>query len=42
MSEREQYIILKKSFSVNVLPEFSEAIASSKSVSGTQVFAQTL
>ena len=34
LEDRERYIITKKNFSVNVIPQFAEAVAKSKSVSG--------
>ena len=36
MSEREKSIVMQKSFSVQVLPEFSEAFKTSKSVSSKE------
>ena len=37
MDEREKFMVNKKSFSVDVLPEFSPAFESSKSVSGIRL-----
>ena len=34
LEDRERYIITKKNFNVNVIPQFAEAVAKSKSVSG--------
>ena len=38
LEDRKQHIILKRRFTVNVLPEFKAALVNSKSVSGNPTF----